>query len=202
MISIKNFPNYTTQLLGGLLVVLAIALLIGQQLSLAYAGSKTPASHPPIQSEGVEYSRGATFYTSEDEWRMIDVDEHIKIWMNERTELTYTDGASHTPTFTLIQGQIILLGSGNVKTGDLTTAATGTTSITNYSWLTKADITNLDGVALTQWGEDFITTDLNTTSTLETRAPQIVKASNFTPEESTNLDFYEYVESEITGCPN
>ena len=109
------------------IVVLSTALLVGLRFDAQWAGGDGYSSQGVAVVDGIDYQRGETISTGENEWLEVTIGPNT-VWMYENTELKLIDLSEDNLELTVVQGRIVLYGRVTMRIRDNTELLDGLSS--------------------------------------------------------------------------
>lgn len=177
------FPNSTMRLSAlpaalTIIIVIALALLIGKRLDLLFAGGEGVGPHASaLLKETYDFSdpsrpsssalpsvltRGATVTTNAFTFARYTINDECTIALAENSSLTLEDGRGTHNAFTLLTGRAVAVGDCAFTTRETQINVHGTATVVHFSWLNKIVVKAIEGnVVVSQSGT---TTELTSES--------------------------------------
>lgn len=137
-----NMRKFNTILIINL-ALLSTVLLTGRLFDATWAGGEGYDRQGVAIVDGIEYQRGETITTGDNEWKIVEMTD-VTVWMYENTQLKLVNLVEDEIELTVVQGRVVIDGNVTMRVRDQTTALVGRNSYVHYSWLNKVDIEPID----------------------------------------------------------
>ena len=177
------------QILISLVVIIATTLLVWNRVD-------TETHLPAINLESREHVERGEIMTTFDEYVAFEIDNST-VYLSKNTELKLIDGREGQIDLQLIQGRIVLTGNANVSIREVNINTNGMTSIVHYSWLDQIEVATIDADAFIEYNtityEQQLVTLSNQAIRMETVERYNLEYIQFSPSESSEADFYDWV---------
>ncbi len=168
------FPHSTIRLSAlpialAIIIVTALALLIGRRLDLRFAGGEgagpyasaflketyevSDPSHPSSSVLPSVLTRGATVTTDASAFGRYTINDECTIALAENSSLTLEDGRSRYNVFNLLTGRAVAIGDCVFTTRETEMSIIGTATVVHFSWLNEIVVKVIEGgVVVSQSG--------------------------------------------------
>lgn len=126
-----------------IVIFLSTGLLIGNRLSLVWAGGDGYETHTSGFVGEREYQRGKTI-SSGNNFYLLEFCQ-TNIWLDINTEIKLIDGRINRCAINVLQGRVVVRGNITIITRELKTTISGLTSFVHYSWRDEIEIAKILG---------------------------------------------------------
>ena len=160
------FPNSTMRLSAlpaalTIIIVIALALLIGKRLDLPFAGGEgagphanallketydfSDPSHPSSSVLPSVLTRGATVTTNAFTFARYTINNECTIALAENSSAILEDARKSKNTLTLLTGRFVAMGNCTLVTRETAIHIQGTATVVHFSWLNEIAVKTLEG---------------------------------------------------------
>lgn len=196
-----GFREWGIRILAVGIVVVSAALIIGRHFDAGWAGGEGYRSSSIVIVDlvsGNEATCVGSDLTRESIVTCADQRKQITfgvstLWLDGRTDFAIADRREGKEMLASHGGRSIIKGPVVIHIGEIELTTSGTMSIVDYSWLQKAEVYAVDGVATMKRGDETLSVPSGTAVRFDTAAPyEPAEAIDYSFESGAAADFYAW----------
>jgi hypothetical protein len=185
-------------------VILCSVFLVGARLEASWAGGHGRVEACPATNlgTGLVIPRGGVLASTADEFAKFELCDGSTFYLDKNTQLRldrYFVSPAQPTQLTLLQGRVIVDGVVDVKTRNLTFAASSGCELVHYSWLDQVDLTPLADQSCIMVNPPTNLLVANYTYKYNTFDGSVISTTTYEPAESSAKSFYDWTGLELKG---